>query len=223
MIRYPKSSSLEEFTDRVKLKYLLWIIIFSNLGGISFSQQKVETNSRIIDRLIDDGILEVRNKLIPLGNDKLYTLLYDKQNPEAEYIARRMQSGLQGFKVLLGALNDSADHVIENSNELIEVQYPGSETDNILGAKRVKREVTVKFVSSIKEERNAVKTDKVVFSKKQKSLFDEDMLSSVEDSPAEFAKGTLPNEPSSQKILLPAIMIGVSAAAIILFFTIRSK
>ena len=56
-----------------------------------------------------------------------------------------------------------------------------------------------------------------------KGLFDEDMLSSVEDSPAEFAKGTLPNEPSSQKILLPAIMIGVSAAAIILFFTIRSK
>jgi hypothetical protein len=223
LIKYPKFSSSGEFTDRMKFKYLLWILFFTNIGGISFSQQNVESNTRIIDRLIDDGILEVKNKLIPIGNDKLFTIDYDKQNPEAEYIARKMQSGLQGFKVLLGAFNDSADYGIELSGELIKVKYSGAEAENILGTKRVKRQVTVKFVSSIRQDTMSVKTDEVIFSKTESSIFDEDMLRSVEDSPADFSRGILPEEPSAEKVLLPAIMIGISAAAIILFFTIRSK
>jgi hypothetical protein len=223
LIKYPKFSSSGEFTDKMKFKYLLWILFITNLGGISFSQQKVESNTRVIDRLIDDGILEVMNKLIPLGNDKLFKINYDKQNPEAEYVARKMQSGLQGFKVLLGAFNDSADYVIELSGESINVKYSGGDADNILGTKRVERQVTVKFVSSIKQDNISVKIDEVIFSKTENSLFNEDMLSSVEDSPADFARGILPEEPSAEKVLLPAIMIGISAAAIILFFTIRSK
>ncbi len=223
MTKFPRYLSSGEYTDRLKLKYLLLILFLTNTGGISYSQQNAESNSRIINSLIDDGIIEVKNKLIPLGNERLCTILYDKLNPEAEYIARKMQSELQGFKVLLGTLDDSAEIIVELSDELIDVKYPGTETDNILGNKRVKREVTVRFNASVRDVRNNVQADKVTFSKTQKSLFDADKLGSVEDSQFYFARAIVPDEPSTSKLLMPAIMIGVSAAAIILFFTIRSK
>ena len=223
MIRFPRYLSSGEYTDRLKLKYLLLILFLTNTGGISYSQQNPESNSRIINRLIDDGIIEVKNKLILLGNEKLCTILYDKLNPEAEYIARRMQNELQGFKVLLGTLDDSVEIVVELSDELIKVKYPGTETDNILGTKRVKREVTVRFNTSIKEKRNTVDAYKVSFSKTQKGVFDADKLASVEDNQFYFSRAVVPDESSTSKVLLPAIMISFSAAAIILFFTIRSK
>ncbi|MCB0727250.1 MAG: hypothetical protein R3A12_15110 [Ignavibacteria bacterium] len=60
------------------------------------------------------------------------------------------------------------------------------------------------------------------FSKKAKDNIDLDKLDYSEDKRFSFSSSELPEENSVNQILFPAIIITVSAAAIILFFTIRS-
>jgi hypothetical protein len=207
----------------MKLKYLLWILFLTNLGGISYSQQNAESNSRIVDRLIDEGVTAIRNKLIMLGDENVYVFLFDVNNPEADYIARKVQPGLQGFEVIWGTAFDSADYVLNMVNENIDVRYSNISTDNVLGTKRISRKIGVAMKFLVRASGNPDVIDTVEFSKTHNDHFDFNALASVEDNPAYFMKGALPEESSTSKVLIPALMIGISAAAIILFFTIRSK
>ena len=204
-------------------KYLLWFILISGLGGIAFSQQMPEGNSRIAGRLIAEGVTSLTNKLMKLGDEKLYVFLFDESNPEAEYIAQYVRSGLQGFKVIWGEKFDSANYVLTMKNAVLDVDYLSYSSDNIAGTKRIERRVKAGFGVYVTVPGNAIAVDSVIFSRSGKDYIEAQNLSVIEDSGAPFLSGKLRDEGSVSSVVVPAVMIGLSAAAIILFFTIRSK
>lgn len=204
-------------------KYLLWFILISGPGGIAFSQQMPEGNSRIAERLIAEGITSLTNKLMKLGDDKLYVFLFDDFNPEADYIAQNVRSGLQGFKVIWGEKFDSADYVLTMKNAGVDIDYLSYSSDNIVGTKRLERLVRAGFDVYVTVPGNAGAVDSVIFSRSNRSYVDAQNLSFIEDSGAPFLSDKLPDEGAVSSVVVPAVMIGLSAAAIILFFTIRSK
>ncbi len=223
LTKYPRYSSSEESTDRMKYKYLLLILLFTGQGGISYSQLSAESNSSAVNSLIDDGTVSLRNKLIMLGENKSYVFTYDKSNPEADYIARRVQTGLQGFRIIWGEDYDSADHSIKMDKADISVKYGKLKTDNMVGDKTMERQVKVSIGFLVYDNSKSAPTDSVIFSERKTARMRLDALPSYEDSSIPFLRGVLPQESSMSGIVVPAIMLGVSAAAIILFFSIRSK
>lgn len=207
----------------MKLLRLLWLFNLVCPGGCLFSQHIAESNMAVADRLIDEGLLKLRNSMTLLGDEKLFVFKYDQYNPEADYIARRVQTALQGFKVLWGTEHDSSDYSVDMIRPSVKVRYAGISTDNVIGNKRIERIVSVGFDFLIQSSGESGGSDSVSFAKSNRSYVDYESLPSVESSLFPFLRAELPNEGSSSSLLIPAVMIGVSAAAIILFFTIRSK
>lgn len=222
LTRFPRFSSSGESTVKIVLLKLLLVLSFLNFWSTAFSQGPAETNSRIINRLVSEGLTGLLNKLAILGKDKLYNIRYDIKNPEAEYVARRVQSELQGFRIVMGDNSGKEDVSVDLKDTEIRVSYPDVFTDNIIGAKRVSRTVFVRFEAELSDSAGN-KIESFSFRKSHKSKFDYEQLGMVQDLNEPFAYAETPDEIEGGDVLVPALMISISAAAIILFFTIRSK
>lgn len=93
----------------------------------------------------------------------------------------------------------------------------------MLGTKKIERDITVKYDIKITGKDSTEVIFVQNFSKKAKDNIDLDKLKFSEDSRFSFSSSELPEENTVNQILFPAIIITVSAVAIILFFTIRSE
>ena len=206
----------------MNLKYLLWFYALMNLGGICFSQQ-AETNSYIVNSMINDAVIELQNRILLNGDEELYAFEYDETDPEAVYVASVSRKLLSSFKILWNANDDSVINRIKLVKNDISVTYPAIENDNVLGTKSVKRNIKVDLVFALSGKGKFAEGGDLNYVRTSKSKFDIQMFDYVEDRPESFLNSRLPDETSFNKVILPAIMIGLSAAAIILFFSIRSK
>ncbi len=206
----------------MKLKYFLSIALFIIHGSISYPQSD-RSNIEIIDRLIDESLVPVANRLTILGTDKLYEL-HSSGNDDAEsYLFESLTRQYQKFRFLLGEESDSSAYKIEISRPVIKVEYKKIYTDDLLGTKRVQRVVRVSYnlqVISIKDPSNI---SSINFDRSTKDSFDLDKLDLVQDRRYSFSEALLPEESDLNKILLPALIVLASAATIALFFIIRSK
>lgn len=206
----------------MKLKYSLSIFLILILRSISYSQID-KGNLELIDKLIDEGLNPVVNKVTILGEDKLYELIADTDNDVSSYIQKRFAYRLSKYKLILGENSDSAHFKIIISNPVIKVRYPEIFTDNLLGTKRVQRVVSVSYTVQMKSKSDSSVIYNAGFERSLKDSFDLDKLSFIEDRRFPFSQSKLPEESSLDKILFPALIVLASAATIILFFIIRSK
>lgn len=212
----------------MKLKYLLCIFYFLILRGISFSQENFENNISIINRLIEESFLSPGNKLTELGKDKFYGVSFDPGNQAETYLFERFKNRFYDYKLIVNENSDSINYVLKFKDPVIKTKYKKIFTDNVIGVKKIAREITVSYRLQI-----AAKTDsssdsmKIIldqnFNKKSKDNIDLDKLTYTEDSRYKFSSSELPEESTLNQIMFPAIIVAASAAAIILFFTIRSK
>lgn len=206
----------------MNLKYLLCIILILIPGGISYSQVN-PSNISIIDRLINESLTPVENKFTVLGNDKIYEIDIDDKTDEGAFMLSSLRQRFGNNKLIINEHSDSADYKLVINDPLFRVAYKKVFTDDILGTKKVKREVSVSYDVRMTDLKNpAVILDQKI-RKADSGNFDLDMLGSVESGSYRFVRGTLPEESVFDRIVTPAAIIGVSAAAIILFFIIRSK
>jgi hypothetical protein len=212
----------------MKLKYLLCIFYFLILRGISFSQDDFDNNISTVNKLIDESFFSIRNKMTESGKDKFYRISFDQDNQSAAYIFDRFKTAFYDYKLIINENSDSVDYVIAFKNPFISTKYKKIFTDNVLGVKKIVREITVSYnleLSAITNQasdslQNILNQN---FNKKSKDNIDLDKLGYAEDKRYKFSSSDLPEENTLNKIMLPAIIIAASAAAIILFFTIRSK
>jgi len=207
----------------MKLKYLLCIFSFIIIRGISFSQDNAVTNLSIVDVLIDESLIPLGNKLLLQGNENFYELVTDINNEQHLYLTESIKRKFNNYKLLVNEDSDSVDFIVKLKNPRIETKYTRFFTDKLLGTKKVAREVLVSYDLEITDKKNSSSVFSNKFYKKIKDSFDLDKLNIVEDNRFEFSRSVLPEESPLNKFLFPAIIIAVSAAAIILFFTIRSK
>lgn len=207
----------------MKFKYLLCIFLFIILRGISFSQSESLTNLSEIDKLINEAFDPFGNKLMLLGKENFYDLSVDRNNEQQLYLIESIRRKFNSYKFLVNDDSDSIDYLVAIKNPKIEVRYNNFFTDRILGTKRVAREVLVSYDLEVTNKKESVIVYKNRFSKKSKSSFELDKLTLIEDNRFQFTVSTLPEENAANKFLFPAIIIAASAAAVVLFFTIRSK
>lgn len=212
----------------MNLKYLLCIFYFLILRGISFSQDNFDSNISIVNKLADESFLSLGNKMTVLGKDKFYKVVFDPGDQSGEYLFERFKTGFYDYKLIINENSDSIDYVIVFKDPLITTKYKRIFTDNVLGVKKIEREIRVSYDLELSDYDNSEKDSlhsilKQNFNKKSKDNIDLDKLGYIEDKRYKFSSSELPEENTLNQILFPAIIITVSAAAIILFFTIRSK
>jgi hypothetical protein len=149
-------------------------------------------------------------------------VLYDNNDQLNEYVAGRFRNNFREYKLQFNENSDSADFKIFLSNTEINTNYKKIYTDNVLGTKKLEREIEVKYDIKFTGKDSAEVIFVQNFNKISKDNIDLDKLEFSEDKRYSFSSSELPEENSVNQILFPAIIITVSAAAIILFFTIRS-
>ncbi len=212
----------------MKLKYLLCIFYFLILRGISFSQDNFDNNISIVNKLIDESFFSLSNKFTETGKDKFYKISFDPGNQSGAYIFERFRNRFYDYKLIINENSDSVDYVISFKNPSISTKYKKILTDNVIGVKKIVREISVSYVLEMKSENGQASDSAAVmlnqnFSKKAEDKIDLDKLEFTEDKRYKFSSSELPEESTLNQIMFPAIIITASAAAIILFFTIRSK
>ena len=206
----------------MKIKYLL-LFFFFMLRGISFSQSGSDNNLEAANKLIDDSFTSIGNKLLILGKESFYQLVYDPGNNSGSYITDRFRNRFNNYKLIINEDSDSIDYKIVFKNPLITTKYKKIFTDDLLGVKKVVRETSVSYDSEITAKDSSGFLFNQSYSKKAKDNIALDQVSNLEDNRYEFSRSDLPEENTLNQILFPAIIISVSALAIILFFSIRSK
>lgn len=207
----------------MNLKYLLCIFFFLTIRGISFSQDRFTTNLEIVNSLIDESFISLNNNLLISGKDKFYLVLFDPSVPESSYLFERFKNRFYDYKLIINEDSDSIDYKIVFKTPVIKTKYNRIFTDQLLGTKKVEREISVSYGSELEEKDSSKILYKQNFNKKAKDSLDLDKVSIAEDKRFNFSSSNLPEESTLNQVLFPAIIIGISAAAIILFFTIRSK
>ncbi|MDZ4711981.1 MAG: hypothetical protein SGI89_06605 [bacterium] len=204
------------------LKYLLCIILILSAGGILFSQGNVSTNVDAAGSLVDESLIPLNNKLLILGKDNLYSIMID-DNEAGEYILDNIKRKFADYRIVFRENSDSIKYRIIFKNPIITTRYKKIFTDNILGTKKVEREVAVSYDADVIDNTNSSVIYNLNFNKKFKDDFNLENLNYIENQRYKFSRSSLPDENNADKILFPSLIIGASAAAIILFFVIRSK
>lgn len=207
----------------MKLKYLLCIFSLLILRGISFSQDRIVTNLNAVDILVNESLLPFDNRFQLLGGENYYNIVTDGVKEQHLFLIESIKRKFNNYKILVNENSDSIDFLVSIKNPRIEIKYSRFFTDKLLGTKKVAREVLVSYDLELIDKKNSSSLYKKNFYKKINDSFDMDKLGFVEDSRYSFAQSILPEESSLNKFLFPAIIIATTAAAIILFFTIRSK
>jgi hypothetical protein len=114
---------------------------------------------------------------------------------------------------------DSVDYIIRFSNLNYKTAYTNIKTKYILGDEYVSRELIVMYKYSV----SGRDTNNKEVYKSYKDEVNVDKLEYIESGNYAFLKAVLPEKPFLQKIIVPAVIVAVSAITAILFFTIRSK
>ena len=211
----------------MNIKYLLLFLFLFTIRGISFSQENRSSNLSEINKLIEESLIPLENKLILLGKEKLYLLSDESKSIQGDYILKILKRNLSGYKILLKPGNtdftDSIDYIIKIAQPSIKTLYKKIFDEDIIGTKKVEREITVKYDLTLEDKKNLYEVFRNKFSNRNKDSFNLDEQSVIEDRNYDFSRSAIPEENTVNHLLYPALIIISTAAAIILFFTIRSN
>lgn len=211
----------------MNIRYLLFFLIFFTIRGISFCQESSSSNLSEINKLIEESIVPLENKLILLGKDRLYLLTDESSSIQGGYISKFIKRSFPGYKMLLHSgisdFSDSADYLIKIAGPSIKTLYKKISVDDLIGTKKAEREITLKYELIITDKKSLSEVFRHKFSNKHNDSFNLDEKSLIEDRNYNFTRSAIPEENILNHVLYPAVIILSTAAAIILFFTIRSN
>lgn len=194
------------------IKYLLFLFICLAV------RTAAQTNLDIISGFNDS--LCARIKTEPgITNAKVF--LHSSFNSDYSYFHNKMTAGLSDLALLNNKpVNCSKDSVILSYYiDKINVSYGETFRKKFLGDFYVCRSITFSAGYTINGEKTFQKIAQYNFADTVRV----DEIKKYEADPFIFTKGEAPKEYIYPTLLEPVIALGISAAVIILFFTIRSK
>lgn len=196
---------------------LLFFVLIQNAFP-QINSQRIKTNLENIDVLLDAGFELMGDRLI-LNKDWVYLIQINHSDYETEsYFRSRMKSRFPGYKIISDAnLRNDAKIVIDSLK--LETKYLRLFEKDLLGDKYIQRQAIVKYRCSFLPQ----SIEGYRFNQSFTDDFEFDNLSSVENDKFFFAQGVLPPQSFFSKYLVPSLVILASAAAAILFFTVRNK
>lgn len=219
-----------------KVKYLhiflalfLGFIAGSNLlilNECAYSQDiENEMPSTNYDEFItsaENSLLKLEDNIAVLGRDRIYFLKINAGKDETGFLLPLMKARFSAYRMLYSQDADTMDYKISVDNVSLKTLYPEITTERVLGDKIVKRKVTVSYKLTISDKYGKQIKNETVFEKSE-STFPLDYYEYIEMGRYAFMKGELPKESLFKKLLIPGIIVISSAAAVVLFFTVRSK
>lgn len=188
-------------------------------------QAGFETNRQIMEALLQEGFLNIKDKLTSLGGNNLYYIVVEdnKTADEKNFFLQNFRNYFDRyqFRLVYTQPSDTPSYIIEISDIKLKTSYKKFYTEGIIKDKFLEREIGVDFNIAIKQGTEVKYKDR--FYKRKNIPLSADVISQAEDENLKFTKGTVPDEPFLNKIIVPVIVAAASAAAIILFFLVRSK
>ena len=201
------------FIETKKLSFLL-VILFASFNLFSQTKTNLDVFYSLTDSLVDQINLEIPSNekkiLLTLNLGQSYSLF---SNSIKE---RFKQSGKEILEQPPDELNiPHVDIVLEGAG----IEYGEMFRDGWFGTHYIQRYSTIfgnylqTFSESGKREFEITRIDTVKV----------DDLKSLENDSFPFTKGTIPPEPFLSGFAEPLIAIGIAAAVIVIFFTVRSE
>lgn len=210
-----------EFT--VKMKNLWFIVIAVLLisckgtAQIEYSELP-KTNFNLYQEITSESLNELGDLITIIGKDKIFKVNIEDTTGAKEFFVNELKQKFQNAKFVYEVF-DSVDFIIKFSNLNFKTVYTNIKTKYILGDEYVSRILTVKYKYSV----SGKGLNNREVHKSYKDEINVDKLEYVESGNYAFLNAVLPEKPFLQKIIVPAVIVAVSAIAAILFFTIRSK
>lgn len=205
------------------MKYTLIFFIFFFLYRFSIYSQEFDavpkTNLEIINEILQSYFDKCNEYLNILGSDKIY-LLKGNESEEGKYILKSFKQFFLNYKFTTDETIKEIDYRIKLDNSEIKTDYE-FKNNNLIFGKYIQREIFCGFNYIISNKDSILYKQK--FFETKKDTIDYNYISYVESDNYNFSKGKIPEEGFWDKYLIPASAIIVSAIAIVLFFTIRSK
>jgi hypothetical protein len=219
----------------------LWIIIVAVLliSGKGIAQNEYgelpKTNLNAFQEITSKSLNELEDIITILGKEKIYKvsiefedsisfnrgaykIITDDNIEKKDYLINELKQKFHNIKFVYEFV-DSVDFVIKFSQLKLKTVYTDLKAKKIFGDEYVSRELSVNYDFSV--------SGKELISRKINKIFKDevkvDKLEYIESGNYAFLKSVLPEKPFLKKILVPAVIVAVSAIATILFFTIRSK
>ncbi|CAN5575939.1 hypothetical protein BH10BAC5_BH10BAC5_13920 [soil metagenome] len=222
----------------IKVKYIFLIIILIFTVGFtqhSFCQSNdttslnYRTNYEILSDLLVKSLSKIEDRIIIAGKDKTYLLSFNIKRDAVDgesinketilFFKSLIPQGLKNYKII----SDSSlnyDHRINISYPVTNVDYSKIRTIGLIGNKTVKRICSIGYYCTFENKgADSSESFRVIRSFDDEIMIDK--IPSLEDTNIRFTHASLPSESTFNKLLLPAAIILSTAAAIILFFTIR--
>lgn len=200
------------------------LILFLNLVVQSavFSQPAgVIDNDKIFTALLNEGLGRLTDILTVSGKDKIFFVHSFEKDKKFEYLVMNLRRKFPDFKFIAGEINNiKPDYELLFNNLNLKTNYKNAGSNPIKG-KEVIRELSVNYDVKLTTDDSTVFSD--VFNKKYEDRIPYDVIPDVEYGADDFAKGKVPEGSFGEKLLIPAIVSLVSALAIILFYSTRSK
>lgn len=183
-------------------------------------QSQTKTNLDAVNILIDSSVTEISSKIIAekvrlnltlpeeyssLTNHILYSLVKNNLSPfmEEDSLGKPYVSELH--------------YTVSN----VSVEYSEMHRSGLLGSYLVERKISLKGNYLLYNPHKEPAADDFNYTFSDTVKVDE--IKNIENSSLSFTRSELPPEPFFSSILEPAVAIGAAAAAIILFFTLRSQ
>jgi uncharacterized ubiquitin-like protein YukD len=210
------------------LKKIIYILFFCSLilpfhSIISQVTEPVQqlSNISIFDNELKKIFLKIENKLIITGKDKVYDFNINGTEEQKDFFINGVRKFLSDYKIIFGD-SSAADFFVNIENLSTAINYKDANFTVVLD-KKLNRNLVLSFNFKVKDRARNEIIDSGFLTESYDDVISYDDVPNAESSNYSFTKGKLPKQPASEKFLIPGIVILVSAVAIILFFTIRSK
>lgn len=205
------------------MSYIFVFIILLFSGSILYPQEyddRTKANLEIINTVLYNDFEKCIEYINLLGSDKIYLIHNDKKNETSEYIIKHFKNTFISYKLITDESIKNPDYILQFENANITTNYK-LEEKNLIFKKYIQREIYCGFDFIIKDKDSILYKHK--FSDLIRDTIDYKHIAYIETDNYKFTKGKIPEEGFWDKYLIPGSAILISAIAIILFFTIRSK
>lgn len=199
------------------LRFFIFIMLFTFAG-----KAQTQSNLEILYSLVDSAALNASENISSIVSEVNVTLDLGIYYTifENRILSRLGQNGL---KVTRGTNSTQKSHLLNFIIDNASVNYGDQKRDGFLGDFHVTRNITLSgnylLTSDAESSMNELKEFSFTFN----DMVKVEDIEKLENRSFPFTQGTLPPEPFFSSILEPVIAVSAAAAAVILFFSVRSK
>lgn len=205
-------------------KFIIVVCVFWFLPSpvaTQVSSDRPVHNLDLVNRAIDEVLDELRDVVILKDRDAIYNIVSSEESDRSLFFLSALKQKFNQFNFVYNQESDTLAKFILSKIK-IETEYLSVNQSNILGEKTVTRLVTVEADIEYSEP-GISQPETFTLTSTNKDEFALKDVEQIQNQSLPFAYAKLPQESFLSRILIPAGLIAVSVATVILFFTIRTK